>query len=270
VSDQFRDTFQRTLDGLDAGIQVRHVATFDLESCKPEDTVESVLERDDWRIFSQVLVRRDGHAVGILERKGADATKTVAQQMHSLSDAMLISADASLSEFLNICQHDYFRLVVDRTRIAGIVTVSDLQKLPVRLHAFTRICHLEMLIAKVIKLRCRDQDESWRQYLGKKEVRKAEKMRSRYEHDDLTLPLIEYTDFGDKVRVVCGLFVELAADRPELEAVEGLRHEIMHARPVDESKVGVESLLKRLNLTGKWIDRLHDLLAPKQNEEKAD
>jgi Predicted transcriptional regulator with C-terminal CBS domains len=268
MSVHFRDAFQRTLDGLDAGIQVRHIATFNVEYCNPKDTVESVLERKDWRIFSQILVRLGGYAVGVLERKGADNGKTVAERMRPLSEAMLISADAPLSEFLKICHHDSFRLVVDGTSVAGIVTVSDLQKLPVRLHAFTRITHLEMLMAEIIGRRSVGQDDSWRQYLTPRKIKNAEKYRAAYEREDLNLQLIEYTDFGDKVQVISGLCKELALAQPELQSVEKLRHEIMHARPVDESQVGVTTFLERLSLTDKWIDTLHDFTAAEQNEEK--
>ena len=270
MSVQFRDTFQRTLDGLDAGIQVRHIATFEIESCEPDDTVKSVIEREDWRIFSQVLVRHSGHAVGILEKKGADSAKTVGQEMRPLSGAMLIAGDAPLSEFLSVCHHHSFRLVVDRTRADGIVTVSDLQKLPVRLHAYTRIAHLEMLMAEIIRRRSHHDDSLWKHHVKPSMIRKAEKLRAYYERQDLGLPLIEYTDFGDKVQALGGLCPELDAE-PDLLAVKQLRHEIMHARPVDESELGLSTFLERLSLTDKWIDKLHDVVeTAKPNEEKAD
>jgi len=271
VSAQFRDTFQRTLDGLDAGIQVRHITTFNVESCNPDDTVKSVIDREDWRIFSQILVRHSGHAVGILERKGADSARTVAEQMRPLSDAMLISADAPLSEFLNVCHHNSFRLVVDRTRVAGIVTVSDLQKLPVRLYAYTRIAHLEMLMAEIIRQRSHNDDGSWKHYVEPSMIKMAEKRRAAYERENLNLPLIEYTDFGDKVQALCGLCHELAPAQPDLQAVKQLRHEVMHTRPVDQSELGISTFLERLSLTDKWIKGLDDFVVnTKDNEEKAD
>jgi len=191
--------------------------------------------------------------------------------MRPLSDSMLISADAPLSEFLKICQNDYFRLVVDRTHVAGIVTVSDLQKLPVRLHVFTRIAHLEMLMAEIIRHRSLGDDGSWTQYLIPWKIARAEKHRAAYERGDLNLPLIEYTDFGDKVKAMCGLSEELAPAQPDLEAVEKLRHEIMHTRPVDESERGVATFLERLSLTDKWINRLQDVaVVAEPNEEKTD
>ena len=231
VKDQFRDAFQRTLEGLDAGIQVRHIATFNVESCKPEDTVKSVIDRKDWLTFSQVLVRQDGQTVGILKREGADLTKTVAEQMRPLSDTMLIAADAALAEFLKICHRDAFRLVVDGTRVAGIVTVSDLQKLPVRLYAFTRITHLEMLMAQIIDRRSVGDDNSWKQYLLPREIKRAQRHRAAYEREDLSLPLIEYTDFGDKVKAICGICPDLAPAQVDLESVKELRHEIVYCPP---------------------------------------
>ena len=266
VSIQFRDAFQRTLDGLDAGIQVRHIATFTVESCEPDDTVKSVMDREDWRIFSQILVRQDGHAVGIVERKRADPEKTVAQQMRPLSDAMLISAAAPLSQFLSICRNDAFRLVVDLTRVAGIVTVSDLQKLPVRLHTFTRIAHLEMLMAGIITIQSSEDDAVWKGLIKKDRIRKAEKYRADYAKENLDLPLIEYTDFGDKVNVICALCQEFSVARSELETIETLRHETMHTRPVDESEKGVTTFLDRLCLAEKWIEKMHEFVALSQSE----
>jgi hypothetical protein len=265
-----RDTFQNTVDGLDAGIQVRHIAVFDLACCDPSDLVGTVLDRKEWRTFSQFLVREEGHAVGILLRNGADPAKTVAREMRPLSDGMLISADAPVSAFLKVCEHDSFRLVVDRTRIAGIATVSDLQKLPVRLHAFLRICHLEMLMADIIRRRSGGSDDVWKRYVKPELIKKAERRRTEYERQDLNLPLIEYTDFGDKADALCGLFPQLMQERPELDAAERLRHETMHVRPVDETAEGVNTFLERLRLTDRFISRLHGIAEiAEQDEEKA-
>jgi CBS domain-containing protein len=264
-----REAFQRTLDGLDKGIQVHHIASFDLECCSPQDTVKSVMERGEWLIFSQILVRDEGRAVGIIERTGAETDNTVARQMRPLSDAMLISATAPLSEFLKICRCDTFRLVVDTTRIAGIVTVSDLQKLPVRLHTFARIAHLEMLMSEIITIRSSGKDDLWKHMIAARRILNAENYRAEYRRDNLDLPLIEYTDFGDKVKVISRLVQELCSASTELKEVETLRHLTMHNRPVDASGQGVSTFLDRLSLAERWIERMHDFATvPYRNEEK--
>ena len=87
----------------------------------------------------------------VLERKTDLGHGTARNVMRGLDDSMLVSAEECLPKFLPFLQDCPYRLVVKGTEIQGIVTLSDVAKLPVRLMAFTLVTHLEMLMARVIR-----------------------------------------------------------------------------------------------------------------------
>ena len=64
---------------------------------------------------------------------------------------MLVSAEEPLPKFLPTLVSSPYRLVVRGVEIRGIVTLSDVAKLPVRLMAFTLAIHVEVVLADVIR-----------------------------------------------------------------------------------------------------------------------
>jgi hypothetical protein len=56
-----------------------------------------------------------------------------------LDDSLLVSTDAPLWEFIHTVHEQPYRLVVQKTKIDGIVTWSDLLKVPV----FVRVCPVQ-------------------------------------------------------------------------------------------------------------------------------
>jgi len=76
-----------------------------------------------------------------------------------LDDSLLVSADAPLWDFLHTVHEQPYRLVVDKTKIAGIVTWSDLLKLPVLVLAFSLIAELERAMNERIKEKYGDGDK---------------------------------------------------------------------------------------------------------------
>ena len=97
--------------------------------------------------------------MGVAER--ADGLSgTVHDAMFPLDDPMLVSGDEPLMRFLPLLAERPFRLVVMGARIQGIVTRSDVLKLPVYLLAFTLITHLKMVMARLIPAKHPD-DDGW-------------------------------------------------------------------------------------------------------------
>jgi hypothetical protein len=70
--------------------------------------------------------------------------------MRRPDDGLLVASDEPLKRFIPLLVESPYRLVVRGTRIEGIVTNSDVHKLPVRLLAFALVTHLEMTMADVI------------------------------------------------------------------------------------------------------------------------
>ena len=77
--------------------------------------------------------------------------------MTPLDDSLLTTADQPLMALLHdLVVPPYYRLVVEGKDMRGIVTRSDVLKLPVRVLAFTFIADVESLLNKKITQRCPD------------------------------------------------------------------------------------------------------------------
>ena len=122
--------FEKTMQDLESGLQVEHIATFDLTTCIPDDNPHEVLSR--FPDFDHLPVRENGVIVGILSRHesgGFIQAATVRECLQPLSEQYLVSAEQPLLPFLDVLiAKPYFRLVLSGTRITGIVTRSDTLK----------------------------------------------------------------------------------------------------------------------------------------------
>jgi hypothetical protein len=68
--------------------------------------------------------------------QGAKPKGRVYEKMRHLSEANLIGADASILAFVRDADRHKCRLVVSGCEISGLVSLSDLQRLPVRAALF--------------------------------------------------------------------------------------------------------------------------------------
>ncbi len=57
-----------SLNSLDEGLRVRHIANFPLITCKPQDDAESLFSRPDYEDLDQLPVEDENRIVGIVER----------------------------------------------------------------------------------------------------------------------------------------------------------------------------------------------------------
>ena len=250
--------FRSTLEGLDAGLRVVHIAETDLRTCDVSDDAERVLADPDSHRFDQIPVRDDGQVVGVLERVSEyRAAGTVAQAMRPLGDSMLVSGDEPLRSYVRGAAARPYRLVVIGSSIGGIVAPSDLLKLPVRVLAFGLITHLEALMAQQIGTHCPVEDQ-WLRVLSetrrKKVLCKQEDLADRNEEP----PLLELTDFCDKRELILKLGLRLEKKRfnRELKKLEELRNKLSHAGEYISGDRDVAWFTKQLQNAEHWIDEI--------------
>jgi len=225
------DIFERTIRGLEAGLKVGDIATFDLRTCNADDDVDEVLERGDLELFSAIPVRGHGAIIGVLERSRA-ARGRVGEVMRPLNDSLLVAFDEPIKGFIPKLQETPYRLVVRGTQIDGIVTWSDVHKLPVRLLVFVIITHLEMLMAEAIVEHY--GEDRWLGALKPKRREKVNEKIATLRMDELDPPLIELTEFADKKGASrCGSVADWEIGtrraRDELRRIEDLRNKVAHA-----------------------------------------
>ena len=242
-----------TMSGLEAGFKVSHIAAFDLELCAPDTLASEVLNDSRLKDFDQIPVKEGNRIVGALERGSVKRAGSVRDSMRRLDGGMLVSAEESLPKFLPTLARSPYRLVVSGIEIRGIVTLSDVAKLPVRLLAFTLVAHLEAVLAQVIRTEC-PKDEDWISFLDgdRDEVQKRLKSRKK---NNIHLSAIEVTDLRHKIIVAAKLrkLSDLAENR---KSITDFRNSLAHDGDFVKECSGVKGLLDRLRLVQHWIEAL--------------
>jgi len=261
------DILQSTMGGLDAGLHVLHIATLNSQCCALSGTVEAVRADERFRGFDHVpVVNEAGRVVGVLA-PGDAAHGAVGEAMQPLDDTMLVSAEEPLARFLPTLADGPYRLVVCGTRIGGIVTRSDVLKLPVRLLAFTLVTHLEMTMASLIRAK-HPSNDNW---IDLVEPHRQKKVLGKFKYlqkHKLDPSLLECTDFQDKRVVIAQLYALDDTFLTETEHVEGLRNTIAHAADYGQTEAELQDFLVGLQQAEHWTLMLNQSLAAVQGSAK--
>jgi predicted transcriptional regulator len=247
------DIFAITMENFERAYQVRHVATFDLVTCVPDENVREVFVR--YPDFDQIPVVENKSVIGVLEQKDQGEDAPVRSQMRLLSDEVLIAADEPISHVLPLLRRSQsYRLVLEGTRISGLVTRSDVLKLPVRLYAFGMVTHLETLMGQIIDQRLAD---TWMEHLNDNRRKKVEEKQLYLQQRRTNPPLLELTDFCDKRDIVRSIFGLSKKFKEELASIEELRNQVAHAGNYAADDIQLVAFLERLERARYWIDELH-------------
>lgn len=247
--------FETTMQGLADGLRVEAISAFSLETCCPDDTVQATLQRMNQTGFDQYPVRENGRILGVLDRLKEPSRGLVKEAMSPLREEMLVAASDRISTLLPLLREVPYRLVVRDGKISGIVTSSDIIRLPVRLYAFAQITHLEMLMAEHIGL-----DFSYeQQWLDLLSVNRRDKVLDKiktFNKAGLDPSPVEFTDFCDK-RVILkkGRGLGKQFER-ELKEVEELRNTLAHAGDYGQTVPDLHTFIDRVDLVKKWINEL--------------
>jgi hypothetical protein len=259
MKDGSSDIFQTTMVGLETGLQVLHITTFGPQSCASNENVSTVLSNPDVKEFDQIPVRRGGRVVGVIERASCLSSGLAEECMRTLDDAMLVSAQTPLTQFIPLLVETPYRLVLGGKEdhgINGIVTRSDLLKLPVRLFAFSLVTHLELLMSEIIHVQFVDKEDWWWAILSPQRRIKIEEKMDYLKQRNVNPPLLELTEFSDKRTILkkhLGLDKRFAND---LEEIEDLRNKVAHAGNYAGSEAEILQFIARLRSAQHWIEHL--------------
>lgn len=234
-------------------------------SCKATDSIKYVIEQSAGQEFDYLpVVSGVGSAGGIIgvfriprSLPKQDTEGLVGDTMQSLSEKHLIGADASIVSFITDADLSPFRLVVAGHKIMGLVSISDLQRLPVRAALFAIVTNLEMIMSDVIQARVPDRWKNLlaprrREYLNKQ----LEEARRR---DTLVEPLF-YTQFCDKRDILSRLISQDSTWRnsfvSDMKTVEKLRNNLAHANNFAADRSEEIRLCETVRTMISWTERL--------------
>lgn len=267
------DSFSLTMSGLEAGLRVHHIAAFDLKTCCVGDSLDAVLNDASLADFDQIPVRdASKRIVGVLLRAKNKGSGKISESMELLDESLLVSAEAPLMSFVRIAGTVPYKLVLNQDGIRGIITRSDLLKLPVRLLAFAGVTHLESLMAELVRTKHKRGDDSWLSLLGRKRQDKIRWKEKKLKKSRMEIDLLELTDFCDKrdlVRQIADLGPNFADD---LVRAEDLRNQIAHAATFIVSESDARGFALQLQKIELWIQKLQqngkERMKPQKEKEK--
>jgi hypothetical protein len=228
-------------EALHSGLAVRLIATprEDLTTCTDDDQVSSVLEqnRELYDYIPVIANAPDGKVdiVGLLHAANYIGTPTpkgyVRDHRDALSEEVLIGADSSILDFIKTADKRPCRLAVSGAGIVGLVSLSDLQKLPVRAALFALVTGLEITMSESIRRHFQHKD-GWLAYLSEGRRDKINIEIAKARTDDGFVDSLLFTQFADKADIIIKSFDLLSRKedaRAHLKEIQTLRDNLAHA-----------------------------------------
>jgi hypothetical protein len=247
------------LKAMESSFHVRVIGTFAPDLIwAPAEAEAGPWLAQNYPDFDQFPVRQRDSTIGILPRHGVDAGKTVRQAMQPLSEGVIVSADMPIAELIPQLRKSHYRLILRGGRMDGLVTQSDLLKLPVRMLLFGLISHLELCLRALVRARA-----PWPRWLQLLEPERNKAVRSRVE--DLRkarfeLDPLEFSNFSDVVDVLAQQPDLGDGFREEANLIRILRNDIAHAKTYINSADDVCRFADRFTYIRDLIDRVSGML----------
>lgn len=194
-------------------------------------------------------------------QQGERPQGAVKDRMDSLSEEFLIGADASILDFVRAADQHPCRLVVSGVEVSGLVTLSDLQKLPVRAALFAAVTHAEMAMRDAVHREFNGSEE-WTKLLWENRQKKVRAEKRRSIADNTFVNSLLFTTFYEKMRIIYqspkfGKFEWSQEEfNEEMQSVKKLRNDLAHSKnyasTLDDAKLVCQAV-KSIDL---WVPRL--------------
>ena len=256
-----RSELDAALRAMEASFHVQVIGTFGADLvCAPADASAVTWLAENGADFDQFPVKQGQETIGVLHRANAPATALVRDAMQPLREGLVVAADMPITDLIPQLRVSAYRLVLRGATIDGLVTQSDLLKLPVRLVVFGLITHLEQVMADLIGTRW--TDDAWLSQLGEGRRTKIRTKQTELSRRLINPPLLELTEFSDK-RDLCKKLVESKGKfDDELDDLRDLRDQLAHAStfidPAD-GQLAVTKFVDRFVSARRWIHELTEL-----------
>jgi hypothetical protein len=222
---------------LHAGLTVYLIATprDQLMTCAPDERLPAVAARNTEPYDYLPVVQSDGLILGLFraadfhEREPPD--DPVSDHMLRLTEDYAIGGDASILDFLLDADDRPCRLVFSGAKVSGLVSLSDLQKLPVRAALFALITGLEITMADAIRSGYGSSTE-WAHHLSEDRRGKIEEQAAASRAANSYVDHLLFTQFCDKRDIIAKALpkqISKTRFREDLKKLEKLRDNLAHA-----------------------------------------
>jgi hypothetical protein len=247
------------LEALERSFHVRLIGTFgrDIVWASPDANATDWLARNCPQ-FDQFPVRDGEKTVGVLIRNGDHGDKRVEQAMVGVRDGLIVSGDMPIADLIPELRSNHFRLVLRGGRIDGLVTQSDLLKLPVRMLLFGLVTHAESSFRSMVLSRY--PDDAWLTELSDDRRQGVTGRMRKLRKAKLDPDLIECTYLEDVIELVKkdpGVPLDMHED---LESVHELRNPVAHVRAYVNSPSDVRKFVDQFDAVRRCIRMAQELL----------
>ena len=226
------------------------LASFDAQVRAPG--VRVFMEQHDYDL---VGVRQEGVVVGyaVREELGEGLCE---EYLHPFGEHDLVQDSASLAHSIASLGINRRCFVTVLDKAAAIVTLSDLEKPPVRMYLFGMITIVEMAISQLIREQC--SQGSWQERLTEARLEKARQLMQERSRRKEAIDLLDCLQFSDKAKILLKnqqLRRKLGFDSRKagikfFKELEALRNNLAHAQQIVPSGwdqiVDISSRLDRL------------------------
>lgn len=207
-----------------------------LATCRRDETARAITARNKKAFSYLPVIDRTERFLGLYRAErwfGKEAPdEPIGDDFEPFSEDHVIGTDASIIEFVMTADERPTRLVVSGDRVAGLVSLSDLQRLPVRAAIFALITSLEIAMAKRIEVEWPNDARGWLDLLSTGRQAKLLSEMEAAKGQDGFISEIVFTQISDKAtiikkkKLVPGSGKQLKRD---FKAIRDLRDDVVHA-----------------------------------------
>ena len=144
-----------------------------------------------------------------------------------------MASDASLLSFVQNADNQKFALLVRESQIMGIVTLSDIQKLPVYCVLYSLLMAVEMLLMELIRKSCpADHPDKWIDHLDKRVQKSIEGYWKQAQQKNVALDKLSCASFGNELIAAQGLRLLSSSESAALLRLNELRDLVCHGKEI--------------------------------------
>lgn len=232
-------------------VTVSHIAEFDLCTCGTQDSCSDARQLMDSKGFDILPLEKDGKINSYIGRDTCHGHRQCGECAVLISPELLIADSTPIVSLLESMGDKLFLFVLKGSKVGGIVTRADLQKLPVRLFLFGLITLVEMQLLRIIRKHFERHADAWQRYLSRDRLKYARAIckgrESRKEEIDL-LDCLQLCDRRDIILKSPDLPCKLKQNKKDLrdflKSVESLRDKLAHAHRDISTGYSWEEIIK--------------------------
>jgi hypothetical protein len=255
-----------SLGAFEDGLAVRLISTprERIKTCHVNEDLGAVVARnrvdefDFLPVTDEPSTHSSARIIGLVEiarfRTGIIPGGSVRRHMQPLSEENLIGADAGILAFVRDADKHRLRLVVSGREISGLVSLFDLQKLPVRAALFAIVTQLEIAMTNAIR-RESGHSDNWLKRLAPDRRSQVGKEIEKSRKGDSFVDALLFTHFADKATIIRKspkFESNKAAFKSDAFKIQFLRDQVAHAKDYALTAKAASRVCETVRLIDRW------------------